>query len=82
MSDFTTRLLVMINDEVSIDPDVIIVRDTDLLLTGLVDSLGVMTIVDWIEVSVGIEIAPSEIVLDHFQTVDQMVAFTLSKIET
>jgi len=77
--DFETRLLEMINAEVSLDPDVPIVSSTDLLLTGLVDSLGVMTIVDWIEETAEIEIAPADIVLDHFQTVDQMLAFVSSR---
>jgi len=78
--DFEAKLLDMINNEVSLDPDVPIVGATDLLLTGLVDSLGVMTIVDWIEQEIEIEIAPADIVLEHFQTVDQMVTFVQSRV--
>ncbi len=50
-------------------------RDTDLLLTGLVDSLGVMRIVEWIERSQGIEVHPADVVLENFRTVSAMVAY-------
>ena len=49
--------------------------DTDLLLTGLVDSLGVVMIVGWMEAELGVAIDPADVVLDNFQTVGQMVAF-------
>jgi len=75
MNDFTSQLLEMINNEVSLDPDVAVVAETDLLMTGLVDSLGIMTVVAWIETAAGIEIDPADIVLEHFQTVARMVAF-------
>ena len=75
MNDFVPRLLEMINTEVSLDPDVPVLADTDLLMTGLVDSLGIMTVVAWIEDAAGVEIDPADIVLEHFQTVSRMVAF-------
>jgi len=74
-STLPVDLLAMINAEVSLDPEEPIDGSTDLLLTGLVDSLGVMTIVGWLEDRLEIEIDPSDIILDHFQTVDQMVGF-------
>jgi acyl carrier protein len=49
--------------------------DTDLLLTGLVDSIGVVRIVTWIEDHLDIEIDPVEVVLENFQTVALMVDF-------
>jgi acyl carrier protein len=70
-----TQLIRMITDEVSLDPSVEITADTDLLLGGLVDSLGVVRIVGWIEDEIGIEIDPLDVVLDNFQTVGQMLAY-------
>lgn len=52
-----------------------VLGDTDLLLTGLVDSLGVVRIVIWIESALGIEIDPVDVVLENFQTIDQMAAY-------
>ena len=72
---FADELLAMINAEVSFDPSEEITPETDLLLTGLVDSLGVVQIVAWMEDRLGIEIEPVDVVLENFQTVDRMLAF-------
>ncbi len=69
------QLIDMITAEVSLDPDHEITGDTDLLLTGLVDSLGVVQIVGWIEDELGIDVDPLDVVLENFQTVGQMVAY-------
>lgn len=68
-------LLTFINDEISLDPSQEIGLDTDLLLTGLVDSLGVVEIVAWIEDTTGGTVDPSDVVLEHFQTVQRMLDF-------
>ena len=72
---FADELVQMINAEVSFDPSEQITTTTDLLLTGLVDSLGVVQIVAWMEDRLGIEIEPVDVVLENFQTVDRMLAF-------
>jgi len=74
---FADELLGMINAEVSFDPSEEITPETDLLLTGLVDSLGVVQIVAWMEDRLGIEIEPVDVVLENFQTVERMVAFVM-----
>ena len=48
---------------------------TDLLLTALVDSVGVVRIVAWLEDELGIEIDPTDVLLENFQTVEQMMAY-------
>lgn len=53
--------------------------DTDLLLTGLVDSLGVVMVSAWIQDVLSITIDPGDIVLENFQTVAQMVAYVQSR---
>ncbi len=77
MSDVTTLaadLCTFIDDEVSLDPDTAVEPDTDLLTTGLVDSLGAMEIVHWLEESQNIDIDPIDITIENFQTVTKMVA--------
>lgn len=73
--DLAEQLLAFIADEVRLDPSSPVARDTDLLLTGQVDSLGVIEIVGWLERETGIEIDPIDIVLDNFQTVARMLDF-------
>ena len=73
------KLLAFINAEVSVSPDPVI-AGTDLLLTGAVDSLGVVRITQWLEDEMGFEVDPVEVTLDNFQTVDQMMVYAKSKL--
>lgn len=75
-----SALLTLIDDEISLDPSVPVAGDTDLLLTGLVDSLGVVQIVEWLEDRTGVDIDPGDVILEHFQTVDLMVAFVATLV--
>lgn len=75
MQQLRDELLQLINSEISIDPAETVAGDTDLLVTGLVDSMGIVEVVAWLEDRLGTEIDPVDIVRAHFQTVDQMVAF-------
>lgn len=68
------KLLGFINTDVSVSPEPIEV-ETDLLLTGAVDSLGVIRITQWMEDELGIEVDPSDVTLDNFQTVSRMMRF-------
>lgn len=78
-TEFENRLLKYINTEVSlIDDD--IESDTDLLLTGAVDSLGVIGITQWLEDEAGFPVEPIEVTLDNFQTVDRMLAYCRTKL--
>ena len=71
---FVHALIAFIADEIAFEDDPID-EHTDLLLTGQVDSLGVVRIVLWIESELGIEIDPLDVVLENFQTISQMVAY-------
>jgi acyl carrier protein len=66
--DFANRLTTFISEEV-VDHDESIQLDTDLLMTGLVDSLGVVMIVEWLERELAISIDPGDVVLEHFRSV-------------
>ncbi|NNE95746.1 MAG: acyl carrier protein [Acidimicrobiales bacterium] len=77
MSDVTTlagELCSFIDREVSLDPDTPVEPHTDLLTTGLVDSLGAMEIVHWLEEARNLDIDPVDITIENFQTVEKMVA--------
>ncbi len=66
-------LIDMIRTEITFGQD--LEADTDLLLSGLVDSVGVIRIVTWLEDHLEIEIDPVDVVLENFQTVAAMVAY-------
>ena len=72
---FTDDHLALLNDELSLDPSVPIELDTDLLLTGLIDSLGVIQVVSWIEDELDVSVDPSDVTLENFQTAGRMIRF-------
>ncbi len=72
---FTENLLELLNEEISVDPSATIELSTDLLLTGLVDSLGVVQIVSWFEDELSVDVDPIDVTLENFQTAHRMVAF-------
>ena len=74
MSELSERLICYIQDDL-LDPGTDLEAGTELLLSGMVDSLGVIQIVDFLEGEIGREIDPADVVLENFQSVDAMVAF-------
>ena len=74
MTSNAAELAQFIQDEIVIDLTVV-EGDTDLLLTGAVDSLGVIRITHWMEERAGIAVDPGDVTLENFQTVDKMVAY-------
>lgn len=74
MTDLGPRLLAYIRDEVCA-PGIDLALDTDLLLTGAVDSLGVIRITHWLEDETGITVDPGDVTLDNFQTIDRMLVY-------
>lgn len=78
MSEFASRLLKFVQEEVC-STGIELSGDTDLLLTGAVDSLGVIRITQWLEDESGIEVDPGDVTLENFQTVDKMVAYARSR---
>ncbi len=68
------KLLGFINTDVSVSPEPI-EADTDLLLTGAVDSLGVIRITQWMEDELGVDVDPADVTLDDFQTVTKMMPY-------
>lgn len=77
LDDLEQDLLEMIMDEITFGREVL--PETDLLLTGLVDSIGVIRIVGWMEDHLEIEIDPVDVVLENFQTVSRMIAYVTSR---
>lgn len=78
MSEFASRLLKFVQEEVCI-AGIELAGDTDLLLTGAVDSLGVIRITQWLEDESGIEVDPADVTLENFQTIDRMLAYARSR---
>ncbi|NNF53746.1 MAG: acyl carrier protein [Acidimicrobiales bacterium] len=72
--ELAAQLCAFIDSEVSLDPDTPVKPDTDLLTTGLVDSLGAMELVHFLEEHRNIDIDPVDVTIENFGTVNSMVA--------
>jgi acyl carrier protein len=49
--------------------------EEDLLLSGTVDSLGVMRLVEFLESEFSLEVPPEDITIDHFVSIDAMARY-------
>lgn len=79
MTATADRIMAFIVDEVNPAAAGELGPDTDLLLTGLVDSLGVVRIVNWMEDELAVEVDPVDVTLENFQTVAAMAAYVASR---
>lgn len=53
--------------------------DDDLLLSGLVDSLGVVRLIAFIESELQLTVPPEDVVLENFQTLTAITAYLHSR---
>ena len=51
----------------------------ELLLSGLVDSLGVMRLVAYLEGLISAPVPPADITIEHFSSIDGIVAYVQSR---
>ena len=54
--------------------------DEGLLETGLVDSIGMMRLVAFVEGHFQVKVEPQELVIENFETVDAIVQFLSHKV--
>lgn len=53
--------------------------DESLLRTGVISSLGMMEVVDWVETTFGMSVDPDEITEQNFDTLRGIASFVSSK---
>lgn len=70
MSDTENALIEFIQVELLEDPDFEIATSDELLLDDIIDSLGVMRLVKFIEERSGAKIPAEDITIEHFATVE------------
>lgn len=56
-----------------------VAEDDDLLLSGLVDSIGVMRLVAFLEEAAGIRIPPEDVTIEHFMSVAAIARYCASR---
>jgi acyl carrier protein len=59
------------------------IKDSDPLLeSGVLDSLGVLDLVSFVEQEFSVQVADDELVPENFQTIDRIAAFVAGKSST
>lgn len=64
-----------ISTDLAPDATVALAADTELLMSGIIDSLGVVTLVSWLEEQANIEIDPGDVVIENFETPTAILSF-------
>ncbi|PPK85258.1 acyl carrier protein [Neolewinella xylanilytica] len=66
------RILTFIKRELIDDDRIDLTADDDLLGSGLIGSMAVFRLIDFLEKSFSVRIPPEEMTIDHFMTVRAM----------
>ena len=54
--------------------------DDNLLMTGLVDSLGIMRLITFIEEKFGVHVPPEDVTIDNFLTINHITTYLEARI--
>ena len=80
MSHPGERILNFIVDKFPLARKKPIAVEDDLLESGIIDSLGILDLVSFLEQEFGIAVADDELVPDHFQSVIHLTRFVEHKV--
>lgn len=81
-SHASTRLLEFISGKLlQRQSDLDLQSGDDLLASGLLDSLGVMRLVDFVESDFSVSVPPADVTIEHFMTVDTIVSYLESRLD-
>ena len=69
LADYVNRHLVDSEEGVTVD------AETELLLDGYVDSVGVIQLVSFIAENLGFEVPPEDVTIEHFGTVSLLAGY-------
>ena len=68
-------LIQYITAELAGDASIALAADDDLLNTGLVNSIAIMRLIAFVEEQFGVAIPPQDMIIDHFISVNALVAY-------
>lgn len=71
----SSKLLDFIKNEFAVGSKKNIQTDDDLLSAGIIDSLGVLQLVSFVEEQFGIQIPDEDVVMENFQSVDALSTY-------
>lgn len=70
-----------IREEIAYDrTDLTLTNEFPLVEQGIIDSMGILRVVTFIEEKFGLVLAPEDLMLENFATIDAMTAFVAGKL--
>ena len=81
MDDARNRIREFIAVEIMLQNDPSVVTPATRLLGGVMDSLGLMQLVSYLEEQFEVEIDDSEVTVDNFQTINDIDRLVSSKVQ-
>ncbi|WP_400073579.1 acyl carrier protein [Zobellia russellii] len=76
------KIVSYIKNKLASEPIEEIEVDEDLLGSGLVDSIGMVQLILFIETEAAIKVLPEEMTIENFMTINHMLRFIDSKQDT
>jgi len=77
--DIRPAIIEYINEEFVIEDTGVDIATANLLEEEIIDSLGIFTLVSFIEDTFGVSVEPEEVNLDNFETVDAVAKLVNGK---
>ncbi len=75
MGPIERQLIDYISAELIVDDNVQLNRDDELLLEGIIDSIGATRLVAFVEDNWSLRIPPQDVTIDNFGTVNQVAEY-------
>jgi len=79
MADKTEQIRNFIIENFLLDEDATLADDTSFLEEGIVDSTGVLELVEWLEETYGIQVEDDELVPENLDSVARIAAYVARK---
>jgi len=73
--DYKSALMEYVRDEFVKNPKAVINENDDLLSSGLIDSLGILKLVSFIEDRFGIRVPDEDVIYDNFQSINTLAGY-------
>jgi len=82
MAEHATALSEFVRNELLHGRKVALTEDADLLSAGIVDSLGILRLVAFIEERFGVQVPDEDVVFENFQSIGAMASYVSQRLNT
>jgi acyl carrier protein len=82
MTEYENALSEFVRSELLHGRKVTLTSDTDLLGAGIVDSLGILRLVAFLEDRFGVKVPDEDVVFENFESIGAMAAYVSQRLAT